>query len=89
MKHYYFAMLFLAFSILACTRSFNAASSPSMDALRTLTDGGMQRSGLAGWRSTYKKNFSDKFNVGLFRSAPEILRSSAGEMIAMNTGLNL
>ena len=44
MKQYYFAVLFLAFSILACTRSFNAAPSPSTDALQKLTFGGLQRS---------------------------------------------
>ena len=48
MKQYYFAVLFLAFSILACARSFNAAPSPSTDAPHTLTVGGLQPSGLAG-----------------------------------------
>ena len=44
MKQFYIALLFLAFTVLACSRSFNAAPSPSTDAVRTLTVRGLQRS---------------------------------------------
>jgi len=44
MKQFSFALLFLAFAALACTRSINIASAGSSDALHTLTIGGLQRS---------------------------------------------
>ena len=44
MKHFYFAMLILAFTILACARSYGAiATAISPDTLQTLTFDGMQR----------------------------------------------